>query len=149
MKLDFYEDPGHGWLAVPLELLDTLGRAPVILGPVATLVVQAAARLEHLDRGHGVHLRAECIPVLFPDLFPVPLTVRGTVGQVQLTGQAPGVQAVNECARMIRNSPRDQRVNVEIGNNKTAHDSILSGCPGREALPSATIITRGPGPAAN
>ena len=25
MKLDFYEDPGHGWLAVPLELLDRLG----------------------------------------------------------------------------------------------------------------------------
>jgi hypothetical protein len=24
MKLDFYEDPGHGWLAVPLELLDSL-----------------------------------------------------------------------------------------------------------------------------
>lgn len=24
MKLDFYEDPGHGWLAVPLELLDRL-----------------------------------------------------------------------------------------------------------------------------
>ena len=25
MKLDFYEDPGHGWLAVPLEVLDMLG----------------------------------------------------------------------------------------------------------------------------
>jgi hypothetical protein len=24
MKLDFYSDPGHGWLAVPLELLDSL-----------------------------------------------------------------------------------------------------------------------------
>jgi hypothetical protein len=24
MKLDFYEDPGHGWLAVPLELLERL-----------------------------------------------------------------------------------------------------------------------------
>lgn len=25
MKLDFYEDPGHGWAAVPLTLLDRLG----------------------------------------------------------------------------------------------------------------------------
>ena len=25
MKLNFYEDPGHGWLAVPLSLLDRLG----------------------------------------------------------------------------------------------------------------------------
>lgn len=24
MKLDFYEDPGHGWLAVPLALLERL-----------------------------------------------------------------------------------------------------------------------------
>jgi hypothetical protein len=24
MKLSFYSDPGHGWLAVPLELLDRL-----------------------------------------------------------------------------------------------------------------------------
>ena len=25
MRLNFYEDPGHGWLAVPLPLLDKLG----------------------------------------------------------------------------------------------------------------------------
>ena len=25
MKLDFYSDPGHGWCAVPLEMLDRLG----------------------------------------------------------------------------------------------------------------------------
>lgn len=25
MKFDFYSDPGHGWLAAPLELLDHLG----------------------------------------------------------------------------------------------------------------------------
>lgn len=25
MRLNFYEDPGHGWLAVPLPLLDQLG----------------------------------------------------------------------------------------------------------------------------
>ena len=25
MKFDFFEDPGHGWLKVPLELLDILG----------------------------------------------------------------------------------------------------------------------------
>ena len=25
MRLNFYEDPGHGWLAVPLPLLDRLG----------------------------------------------------------------------------------------------------------------------------
>lgn len=25
MRLNFYEDPGHGWLAVPLTLLDRLG----------------------------------------------------------------------------------------------------------------------------
>lgn len=24
MRLNFYEDPGHGWLAVPLKLLDQL-----------------------------------------------------------------------------------------------------------------------------
>lgn len=25
MKLDFYSDPGHGWLCVPLELLNWMG----------------------------------------------------------------------------------------------------------------------------
>jgi hypothetical protein len=25
MRLNFYEDPGHGWLAVPLPLLERLG----------------------------------------------------------------------------------------------------------------------------
>jgi hypothetical protein len=30
MKLDFYEDPGHGWLKVPLDLLEKLGIAAKI-----------------------------------------------------------------------------------------------------------------------
>lgn len=32
MRLNFYSDPGHGWLAVPLPLLDRLGLLDQISG---------------------------------------------------------------------------------------------------------------------
>ena len=52
MKLDFYEDPGHGWLAVPLELLDTLG----LLDQVSSY---------SYIRGRFAHLEEDCDYSLF------------------------------------------------------------------------------------
>ena len=47
MRFDFYEDPGHGWLAVPLELLDRL---------------QLLDRVSHYSylRGRLAHLEEDC-----------------------------------------------------------------------------------------
>ena len=52
MRLDFYEDPGHGWLAVPLELLDRL---------------QLLDRVSHYSylRGRLAHLEEDCDASLF------------------------------------------------------------------------------------
>lgn len=44
MKLSFYSDPGHGWLAVPLELLDRLG----LLDRITTYSYMRG-RLAHLE----------------------------------------------------------------------------------------------------
>ena len=52
MKLDFYEDPGHGWLAVPLELLDRLG------------LLDQVSRYSYL-RGRYAHLEEDCDYSLF------------------------------------------------------------------------------------
>jgi hypothetical protein len=52
MKLSFYSDPGHGWLAVPLELLDRL---------------QLLDRVSHYSylRGRLAHLEEDCDASLF------------------------------------------------------------------------------------
>ena len=52
MRFDFYEDPGHGWLAVPLELLDRL---------------QLLDRVSHYSylRGRLAHLEEDCDASLF------------------------------------------------------------------------------------
>jgi hypothetical protein len=47
MKLNFYSDPGHGWLAVPLELLDRLN----ILDQISTYSYM---------RGGLAHLEEDC-----------------------------------------------------------------------------------------
>jgi hypothetical protein len=52
MKLDFYEDPGHGWLAVPLELLDSLG------------LVDRVSSYSYI-RGRFAHLEEDCDYSLF------------------------------------------------------------------------------------
>ena len=52
MKLDFYEDPGHGWLAVPLEMLDSLGLIDQI-SPYSYM------------RGRFAHLEEDCDYALF------------------------------------------------------------------------------------
>lgn len=52
MILNFYEDPGHGWLAVPLELLDRLG----ILDKISTYSYM---------RGKLAHLEEDCDYSLF------------------------------------------------------------------------------------
>lgn len=52
MTLDFYEDPGHGWLAVPLELLDRLG------------LVDRVSPYSYL-RGRLAHLEEDCDYALF------------------------------------------------------------------------------------
>ena len=52
MKLDFYEDPGHGWLAVPLELLDALD----LLDKVSSYSYM---------RGPWAHLEEDCDYSLF------------------------------------------------------------------------------------
>jgi hypothetical protein len=52
MKLDFYEDPGHGWLAVPLELLDRLG------------LVDKVSTYSYI-RGRFAHLEEDCDYSLF------------------------------------------------------------------------------------
>lgn len=66
MKLDFYSDPGHGWLAVPLELLDTLG------------LVDRVSRYSYL-RGRYAHLEEDCDYSLFAQAMRernVPFTIR-------------------------------------------------------------------------
>ena len=66
MKLDFYEDPGHGWLAVPLELLDRLG------------LVDQVSRYSYL-RGRYAHLEEDCDYSLFAQAMRernVPFTIR-------------------------------------------------------------------------
>jgi len=52
MRLSFYSDPGHGWLAVPLELLDRL---------------QLLDRVSHYSyiRGRLAHLEEDCDASLF------------------------------------------------------------------------------------
>lgn len=52
MMLNFYEDPGHGWLAVPLELLDRLG------------LVDRVSCYSYL-RGRLAHLEEDCDYALF------------------------------------------------------------------------------------
>jgi hypothetical protein len=55
MKLDFYEDPGHGWLAVPLELLDSLQ----LLDKVSSY---------SYIRGRFAHLEEDCDYSLFANI---------------------------------------------------------------------------------
>ena len=50
--LNFYEDPGHGWLAVPLELLDRLG------------LVDRVSPYSYM-RGRLAHLEEDCDYSLF------------------------------------------------------------------------------------
>ena len=52
MRLNFYEDPGHGWLAVPLPLLDKLG----IIDQISTYSYM---------RGMLAHLEEDCDYALF------------------------------------------------------------------------------------
>ena len=52
MRLDFYEDPGHGWLAVPLELLDALD------------LVDKVSTYSYI-RGAWAHLEEDCDYSLF------------------------------------------------------------------------------------
>lgn len=52
MRLDFYEDPGHGWLAVPLALLDRLD----LLDKVSSYSYM---------RGRLAHLEEDCDYSLF------------------------------------------------------------------------------------
>ena len=52
MRLDFYEDPGHGWLAVPLELLDRLQ------------LLDQVSRYSYM-RGGLAHLEEDCDYSLF------------------------------------------------------------------------------------
>jgi len=47
MRLNFYEDPGHGWLAVPIPLLDKLG----IIDQISTYSYM---------RGMLAHLEEDC-----------------------------------------------------------------------------------------
>lgn len=52
MRLNFYEDPGHGWLAVPIPLLDKLG----IIDQISTYSYM---------RGMLAHLEEDCDYALF------------------------------------------------------------------------------------
>jgi hypothetical protein len=52
MRLNFYEDPGHGWLAVPLPLLERLGLLDSI-SPYSYM------------RGLLAHLEEDCDASLF------------------------------------------------------------------------------------
>lgn len=54
MKLDFYEDPAHGWLKVPKELLTKLG---------------IAAKITAYSYMHGnyAYLEEDCDATLFAD----------------------------------------------------------------------------------
>jgi hypothetical protein len=52
MRLDFYEDPEHGWLAVPLGLLDYLG------------ILDQVSRYSYM-RGKFAHLEEDCDCSLF------------------------------------------------------------------------------------
>lgn len=52
MKLSFYSDPGHGWLAVPLALLDRLG------------LVDQVSHYSYI-RGRLAHLEEDCDASLF------------------------------------------------------------------------------------
>jgi hypothetical protein len=116
-------------------LKGALGHAALILRPAGRLILKAVARLKHLDRGHGMHFGAHGERVSLAYSFAVSLTIRGAVCQVQLRGQLPGRQIVNKSRSTIGHGPRHQGVNVEIRNNKTAHFSILSGCPVQDPAP--------------
>ena len=66
MRLDFYEDPGHGWLAVPLELLDMVG------------LVDKVSTYSYI-RGGLAHLEEDCDYSLFAATMrerDIPFTVR-------------------------------------------------------------------------
>jgi hypothetical protein len=66
MKLDFYEDPGHGWLAVPLELLDMLG------------LIDKVSSYSYIH-GARAHLEEDCDYSLFAATMrerDIPFTVR-------------------------------------------------------------------------
>lgn len=66
MKLDFYADPGHGWLAVPLELLDSLG------------LIEQISPYSYM-RGRFAHLEEDCDYGLFYRAMKdrnVPFTLR-------------------------------------------------------------------------
>ena len=52
MMLNFYEDPGHGWLAVPLELLDRLD------------LIDQVSPYSYM-RGRLAHLEEDCDYSLF------------------------------------------------------------------------------------
>lgn len=52
MRLNFYSDPGHGWLAVPLPLLERLG----LLDQITTYSYM---------RGMLAHLEEDCDASLF------------------------------------------------------------------------------------
>lgn len=52
MRLNFYEDPGHGWLAVPLPLLDRLG------------LIDQISHYSYM-RGMLAHLEEDCDLSLF------------------------------------------------------------------------------------
>jgi hypothetical protein len=66
MKLDFYSDPGHGWLAVPLELLDLLG------------LVDKVSTYSYIYGGRA-HLEEDCDYSLFAAAMnerKIPFTIR-------------------------------------------------------------------------
>ena len=52
MRLNFYEDPGHGWLAVPLPLLERLG------------LIDSISPYSYM-RGMLAHLEEDCDASLF------------------------------------------------------------------------------------
>jgi len=51
-KFDFYSDPGHGWLKVPMSLLDALG----VRGRITTFSYQ---------RGENAYLEEDCDATVF------------------------------------------------------------------------------------
>jgi hypothetical protein len=52
MRLNFYEDPGHGWLAVPIPLLDKLG------------IIDRISHYSYM-RGMLAHLEEDCDYAVF------------------------------------------------------------------------------------
>ena len=55
-KFNFYSDPGHGWLKVPMSILDVLG----IKGKITPYSYQ---------RGENAYLEEDCDATLFINAF--------------------------------------------------------------------------------